>query len=424
MIKKLMSISAVVLILALLLTLAPACGNGDDEEPTPGATPTPGVTPTPGATPTPTPEAKTFKFGMLTLLSGFGAQWGMEIEDGVEWAKDKINDAGGFKVGADTYMIKIEKGDTMQGSVPTLNEVTRMIYDEGINYILGPILVADLIGPVLLEGKCFSANFTNHTPYVGPHNPYQILCAAPVEQWYEAFWDQAYRDVEIDNVIIVMPDSATAVLHGDADEAAHLAHGTEVLDIVKYPSGTADFYPVLTKVVAKNPDCVDFDGSSKGDIDLMIKQIRELGYEGLLAGPTHGDPQSAIDIAGAEYAEGFICNDPNYGSDVYPEAVRQLYAEFQELNPGRPLALTTVMAYSTTFLYVQLFQAAGSTDPDEVMKVLDDPNFEFTWFGQPGKKLGGIETVGIRRIIQDEVGYSEVIDGKKVMLSRQAIVVP
>jgi len=420
--KKLISIGAVVLVLALLLTLAPACGNGDDEEP--GFTPTPGVTPTPGATPTPTPEAKTIKFGLLTMLSGFGATWGEEVESGFDWAINKINDAGGFKVGADTYMIKKEKGDSAVGSTQTLTELTRQISGEGVHYLMGPIVIADLIGPVLLEGKCFCFNISNDTPIVGPHNPYQILGAAPTVQWYEGFWDAAYQDVEIDTVTIIIADSAASVLHAEACKEVHEAYGTEVLDIIKYEPGTSDYYPILTKVVAKNPDCVDFDSSNKGEIDLMVKQIRELGYEGLLAGPAHGDPQSTIDIAGADFAEGFICNDPDYGSDFYSEAQRQLYDEFQELYPGRPLALITYLAYAGVNFFVQAIQEAGSVDPDEVMKVLDDPNFEFEWFATQGKKLGGMETVGILRCIQDEVGYSEVIDGKKVMLGLTEVVVP
>jgi hypothetical protein len=39
-------------------------------------------------------------------------------------------------------------------------------------------------------------------------------------------------------------------------------------------------------------------------------------------------------------------------------------------------------------------------------------------------RLGGLERFGIRRVNPDEVGYSEVHDGKRVMLSRMAGVVP
>ena len=60
-------------------------------------------------------------------------------------------------------------------------------------------------------------------------------------------------------------------------------------------------------------------------------------------------------------------------------------------------------------------QAAGGIEYDEVIKVLDDPNFTFTGFGVPGKKLGGIETYGIRRVAPIDVAYSVVENWTKVM---------
>jgi hypothetical protein len=58
------------------------------------------------------------------------------------------------------------------------------------------------------------------------------------------------------------------------------------------------------------------------------------------------------------------------------------------------------------------------------MKVFDDPNFKFTYFGNPGVTLGGAETFGVRRGVNDEVCYSEVINCKKVMKSRAPAVTP
>lgn len=421
--KKLIGIGAVVLALALLLTLAPACGNGD-EEPTPGFTPTPGVTPVPGATPTPTPEAKTLKMGLLTPLSGFAAPWGLEIEQGTMWAADEVNAAGGIKVGNDTYMIKIEKGDTQFSGSATVNEATRLIHSEHVDYILGTISNYDAINQLILDSETLIIFMTN-SELVGPGNPYYIMSAAPVRFWYRYFWDQAYEfHPEIETVAVLASDSAIAEPHVDACVAAHEAHGREVIMVRRYPGGTSDFYPVLTPVIAKNPDAIDFDGGSKGEIDLMVKQARELGYTGILAGAAHGDPQSTIDIAGEEFAEGFLCNDPDYSSDLYPESTQQLYAEFQRRHPGQPMALTTYLAYGSVWLYAQAIEAAGSIDTNEVLKVLDDPDFEFEWFGQSGRKLGGYETFGIRRCVQDEVGYSEVINAEKVMKSRKPAIIP
>jgi len=416
--RKLIGLGVVALVLALLLTLAPACGKG--EGPGPGVTPTPGA---PGVTPTPTPQAKELKIGALCSLSGPAATWGTEILEGIKWAADKYN-ATGFKVGADTYVIKIVKGDDKFIGSAAAEEIIRMISGEGIHYVTGPIGTYAAIGPIAKEGKCFVFNVTN-SELIGPHNPYLLIGAAPVRTWYPTFWDQAYKFYpQIKTVAIVTPDPTTYDPHLASEKGAHERHGTEVVMTKRYTIFASDYYPVLTPVVAKNPDCVSFCAGNKGDIDLMIKQIRELGYRGIIASGAHGDPQSTIDVAGCKYAEGFLMNDPDYSSKLYPESTRKLYAEFQRTHPGRPLALTTYLGYGSIDLYVQAIQKAGSTDPDEVMKVLDDPNFEFQYFGMPGVTLGGFETFGVRRCVNDEVCYSEVINCKKVMKSRAPAITP
>jgi len=397
--RKLIGIGAVMLVLALLLTLAPACGKEKG-------------------------ELKTLKMGLLTPLSGPASPWGAEIEEGMEWAVDKINDAGGFKVGADTYMIKLVKGDTKFLGSEAAKEATRLVLDEGVHYICGPITTYRAIDSIVLEGKCFVMNITN-SELVSPDNPYQMMAAAPVRAWYPAFWDQAYQcKPEIQTVAVITPDPTIYDAHFESELGAHEKHGREVVATKRYTIMQTDYYPTLTPVVAKNPDCISFAAGNKGDIDLMVKQARELGFTGIIAGPAHGDPQSTVDIAGCDYAEGFLNNDPDYNSELYPEAVRALYAEFQQRFPGRPVALITYLAYGAVNLYRQAMQEAGSVDPEEVGKVFDDPDFEFEWFGMQGWKLGGLETFGIARCIQDEVGYSEVVNCKKVMYSRQQTLVP
>ena len=152
--RKLSILGILVLALALVLTLLPACGGGGEEQlPTPT-----GNTPTPKATPTSTPQAKVLKIGALCSLSGPAATWGNEILEGIQWAVDKYN-ATGFKVGADTYTIKLIKGDDKFIGSEGAKEITRMIYDEGIRYVAGPIATYTAIGRPPLP-KRTSASFS------------------------------------------------------------------------------------------------------------------------------------------------------------------------------------------------------------------------------------------------------------------------
>jgi len=157
----------VVLGLALLLTLAPACGNGDEE-----ATPTPGsgATPTPGVTPTPTGEFKTLKIGFLMPLSGAGSAWGRQFEEGFDWSVDNINNAGGVKVGSDIYMIKGIKGDSKMLGSAAATEVTRMIFEDNVHYIVGPIITHHAIMPITEANKCFIADSGTDLPVGADHS--------------------------------------------------------------------------------------------------------------------------------------------------------------------------------------------------------------------------------------------------------------
>jgi len=139
---------------------------------------------------------------------------------------------------------------------------------------------------------------------------------------------------------------------------------------------------------------------------------------------THGDPSTLWTLGGCEAAEGFITNDPDYSSDLYPEVARQLYAAFLERWPGEAVAMTQYLGYGGLRFYVQAMQHVNSIEPDEVMKAFDDTEWTFEWFGSPGFSFGGLESFGIRRVLQDAVAYSEVINCEKVMLSTLKVTVP
>jgi len=418
---KLISAAAAVVILALLLVYSLGCSGSEEQ-----STPTPGATPTPGTTPSPTAQILTLKIGLLMPLSGVGAAWGIEAQRGVEWAIEKVNSTGGIRVGADNYIFKLVTcDDKLTGSVAA-DCASRFVLDERIRYAVGPLVTGPAVNPILTPGKCFTASPANATPLtIGADWAYSIANAAPIPEWVGAFWKQAYSfHPEIETVVIVSGTDLAGDFYSAASKAVHEAYGRKVLDVVRYQPFSTDYYPVLTTVVAKNPSVVDFAGGMKGDIDLMVKQIRELGYSGLLSGSSHGDIASTLEIAGAKATEGFMVNDPDYSSSLYPESTRQLYAEYQNRYKGQPFSAITYGSYSDVMLFVQAIEKAGSIDPDQVKKVFDDPNWKFEWFGMTGKQLGGLQTFGIRRVVQDEVGYSEVVNGVKVMKSREPVVIP
>jgi branched-chain amino acid transport system substrate-binding protein len=424
--RKLIGIGAIVLVLALLLTLAPACGNGD-EEATPTPTMGPGATPTPGATATATPDVKTIKWGIITPYSGPGAFWGANLDEGFVFAVDKINREGGIKVGDDTYMVKVVKCDNKLSGSASATCASQMVFDENVHYTFGMFLatVIDAARPILNDGKCFISGV--EADFVSPEYPYYWANLQPQFQYVRGWYEQLYDYMpDIETVAFLTTNSPTdTYVYETARASMEELFGAEVVHVSTFEAGTTDFYPMLTQIAAKNPDAVGLAGGPSGTQALIIKQLRELGWEGQFCGSNAGDPGAFVEIAGKEAVEGFLTNEPDYSrADLWPAETVAIYAEFQSLKPGAQFGLSQYLGYGSAMFYKQVIEAAGSVDSEEVLKVLDDPNFEYEWFGVSGRKLGGQETFGLRRVHQDFVSFTVVRDGEKVQLSFKGSVVP
>jgi len=98
-------ISKLVIVLLVVSLIAMVVGCGGEEE----ATPTPASTVAPTTTATPTPAPKEFKVGVIGPMQ---YQMGQHHWMGAQLAAEEINAAGGMKVGADTYLIKLVQVDS------------------------------------------------------------------------------------------------------------------------------------------------------------------------------------------------------------------------------------------------------------------------------------------------------------------------
>ena len=344
--KRLIGISAVVLVLVLLLTLAPCCGKEEG-------------------------EVKTIKFGILQPLSGPAAPWGVNFEKGTKWAVDKVNAAGGIKVGKDRYMIETVSCDTKYIGSEAATCATRFVYEEGIHYVIGPISTFQAVDPIFAAGKCFYA--TQATAPGGPDTPYRITATA--YQGYPGGWSDTFLTMAtkarpelktICSLSPLLPETTEELIRAWRESAE--GHGMTVLDQVYYPMGTTDWYPYLTKILALNPDVIYMSGSG-GDVSLQTKQARELGFEGWLWQPAMVAASILRAVAGPENMWKIASNEPDWSSDVYPERAHELNREWQEMiAPGEHMDRTPPMAYSAVMMYVKAIEQAGSIDPNEGLR--------------------------------------------------------
>jgi len=416
---KKIAVLIVVLVLSLT-TILVACSS---EETTPTTAPTTAPTNAPTAAP-----PKTLKMAALLPLSGPVAGWGVTLAEGCQWWADEINEQGGFKVGNDIYKIDLQTMDNEYSGTVSATLGARIV-DEGIHYIYGPQGYDGerACGPIFTPAKVFAWGMSS-AEYLKTAVPagykYQLGGSYPNWAWFGALIPMA---------IELTPGVKTVAMLNSDDDFGHLAseqihavmdkYGIQV-DEKFYAPGTQDFYPVLTPLLNKNPDVFYTGHSVAGDMALQIKQARELGWtKTIWAGSSAWS--KLVSIAGLDALEGIKFVYTDYKSDVWPQGVRDASARYLASHPGKTeLDFLVLLSYETINIYKQAMQRAGSIDPDEVLKVFDDPNFTFTFFGDPNATLGGFETYGARRQTQSYIAYGEIINGVPVQRAIRQVEIP
>jgi ABC-type branched-subunit amino acid transport system substrate-binding protein len=347
---------------------------------------------------------------------------------GMKWAIDVINEGGGLKVGNDTYMVELVTCDGTTVVSKQAECATYFIYDQQVHYLshLGQIVA---VMPIFDEGKAFTMTL-NATPMsIDPEFPYSINGITDFRNWLRGFYTMATKyNPDIKTAVVVNADDITGVenMENSLDLLPN-EFGIEVLGSAYYVTGTQDFYPILTKLLAKNPDVIDYSGGSPGNVSLLTKQACELGFKGQFWNPAHAPLASMSQIV-----DDWSClngryktNEPDYSSDAFPASTHAIYADFNERYPEKNgvMGLLVQLGYAHAMFYAQAIETAQSVDPEVVMNVFDDPTWRFDWFGDEGG-MGGVETGGIRRAVNAYVTYSEVIDGEIVTKENFYVEVP
>jgi branched-chain amino acid transport system substrate-binding protein len=192
-----------------------------------------------------------------------------------------------------------------------------------------------------------------------------------------------------------------------------------------YEFGTTDFYPQLTAIIAENPDVVNLNWSAPpGDQALLIKQLRELGYDGMIQVDA-SLPGVPGDIVSAEMAEGIYTGHADWSSPTWSDETRELYEDYCRRFPEYGGELDSCVQYSfgAMNMFAAAIERAGSTDVNEVKAALQDPGFRFNRFGYEAQVTGS-ETYGMRCISTLKVAFSQIRDGKTVQLDLVEMRIP
>ena len=370
---------ALVWIIALAVV---ACGGNGDIPSAPPPEPTAAAVeqPTAVAAEQPTaamePSDGPFRVGVMESLTGPGETYGTVSVQAKQMAVDEINAAGGIN-GRMLELIVEDSKCSAQDAITAYNKLTDV---DGVKIILGTSCSGAMLGAAPLAEAdgviLFSGLATN--PDIAAAGDYIFRTAMSDLQvgidTANVILSDGHRNLA---TITETTDYAEGVRRVTADHFQEL--GGSIVAEERYASDVTDFRSQLTKIIAADPDAIHIASQSEFAGGTIVKQVRELGYEGPLYSEIVPVGATALEVAG--------------------EAATGLKAVTAELDPANPKSQEVLNNFRANYDYVTLPWYLASAYDDvhitaECLKQTNDDQdadgfrdclYDITWTGAIGE---------------------------------------
>jgi branched-chain amino acid transport system substrate-binding protein len=362
-------------------------------------------------------QTKTFKFGLISSMTGPMAPPFKSLIDAAKPAGDLMNKRGGITVQGQKYQIEVVTEDDQSSPPGAVAAVNRLI-QAGIKFIYAPqFMVSNMaIAPIAEEAKILRIKGLGvGKEEVGPSFHYSFYASA---QLYNVpiCYDYLKKNYpKVKKIALITPDDpgAKTIIELAAKEIQK--RGLELVFQEAFKIGSEDFYPILTKALEKKPDAIDMVLSIAPWSAGVINQSRELGFTGPIYATIHADTNILRSMLNPKYAYDVFHTAPDVLSPKMTPLMKE-YRVLVEQQTKTPLNLDHGLLLEGLYPLLQGIEKAQSFDTDKVVATLENMKSIDTPYGKgrmSGQDLFGINHVIVRpfalsRIMKDRIEFEFV----------------
>ena len=338
---------------------------------------------------------KTLKIGVLGVMSGPAASWGLVNRYCAEATANMYNRDGGVDIGGEKYRIEVVSIDDKNDPKLSVSGAERLI-SEGIKYIIGPNVdtTAQSIKPVVERAKAIHIPYAfDRRLYTKPNASNAFLGMIASYQSGPIIYKYLHDNKSVNKIAFVARNETDPLNQREEGVEGAKRLGLNVVSAEEtYEPGTTDFFPVMTKIVAQKPDLIVLSGVAPADAPQLLKSARELGYKGFISTETAQDIKILNEGAGSA-AEGFMfvggASTPEIASDYMREFIEEYKKVAGEWNDE---AGTKVYALEIILRALQKAGPSAIDNVEEFKKAVDSfsqPNPLVADSGSSLKFVGG-----------------------------------
>ena len=339
-------------------------------------------------------EDEPFVIGAMDALTGVAESYGNPLHQAKLLAVEEINAAGGIN-GRMLELIVEDSKCAAQDAITAYNKLTDV---DGVKIILGTTCSGSMLGAAPLAEKdgviLFSASATS--PDIASAGDYIFRTAI----------NDLRLGIDMGNTLWVDGVRSIATITESTDYAEGTRRtavarfeelGGSVVAAEGYSSDVIDFRSQLTKLFSENPDALLLAAQGEASGGTIIKQARELGYEGPIFSEIVPTAPDALGIAG-DAATGLKAIVPN------PDLTSASGKEFLKNFKARYGAVASLpwfqgSAYDDVYIAAECLKR---TNDDQDAAGFRDCLYGLTWSGAIGDNYSFDEN-------GDVIGLSNVV---------------
>jgi branched-chain amino acid transport system substrate-binding protein len=329
------------------------------------------------------------KMGYIGGASGFAAAFGVPAQEGVQFAIDEINEAGGINGRQITLVALDDKGDPLE----SIQSAKRLVEAEKVDVIVtGSSSSATLAHMEVTreEGPIEITPLGSDPDITGSGHQYMFVDIINNDLFGQSAAAYAVKDMGLSKIAVMIRDDAYGTSIGEAFVERAKELGAEIVYEKEYPIDTQNFQPLLLEVQNANPDAIMLTGYAS-DGGLIAKQARELAIDlPFVATNPIMSPQYR-DIAGSAADNTFISAAYVPAAMAGLDAPQEFIQKWTEAKGTEP-NVYQAHAYDCVMLLAKAIESAKSTDPEklraELLEVNDYPGASgVTSFNSDGSVL-------------------------------------
>ena len=365
------------------------------------------------------------KIGFLAPLTGPVAAWGKPGLDGCQIWAESINDAGGIVIGDTSHPVEFIGYDNEYDPAKARTGATRLIREDGVKFIMmlggdtwpGVQPVAERTG-MLFSTLLPSDLSPDTTTLIAPAEVHPIYNVTAVE-WL------AENRPELKTAVMCAQDDALGLPSVATYLAAFEAAGISMQeDPLLFDPATTDFAPVVTKLLAGDPDIFCLDTSYADYVHPITEQLFQQGYGGQIISCTADFYDQMIAKTSVEFMEGFLFqfpdfDDPALNADfINFQDPNGFFETYNERYPGEWGAVSWEYA-AIMDVWKEAAERAASTEQDAVLAAITADGTGAHAFGTAdwwGKDLFGIDNalVGNWPVVAIEGGKATIKEFRSI----------